>query len=110
MGDKVGSFVKGKQFDAIMLDAYGKQKKRNKQFLLFFLFFILSLLSCTNANTNLVSCTVADGPIDMFDQQSVDEMVQKLIFCADDRSIQRVFVGGRLIGGREFQQQQQQPI
>ena len=105
MGDKVGSFVKGKQFDAIMLDAYGKQK-HNKQFLLLFSFFILSLLSCTN--TNLVSCTVADGPIDMFDQQSVDEMVQKLIFCADDRSIQRVFVGGRLIGGREFQQQQQQ--
>lgn len=39
----------------------------------------------------------AESPVDIFSKDSKSDLIQKFIFCGDDRNIRRIFVRGRLI-------------
>lgn len=36
------------------------------------------------------------------DKEVLEGMLERFLFCGDDRNIRRVYVRGRLIGGKEF--------
>lgn len=37
------------------------------------------------------------------EKEALEGMLERFLFCGDDRNIRRVYVQGRLIGGKEFQ-------
>lgn len=36
------------------------------------------------------------------EKEALDELLERFMFCGDDRNISRVYVQGRFIGGKEF--------
>ena len=37
-------------------------------------------------------------------KEELEGMLERFLFCGDDRNIRRVYVQGRLVGGKEFAQ------
>jgi guanine deaminase len=69
--DRVGSFAPGKSFDALVVDV------RNDA-----------------GNPGLWGVDGEDGNV-----ESLEVMLERFLFCGDDRNISQVYVQGRLIGG-----------
>jgi guanine deaminase len=78
---EVGSFAPGKHFDALVVSV------RNEA-----------------GNPGLWGVDEHDGtyPEGLKAKQALEGMLEKFLFCGDDRNISRVYVQGRLIGGRAF--------
>lgn len=76
---RVGSFAPGKSFDALLINV--RQDAGNP-----------ALWSCPGEND--------DGTNSRTD--TLEGMLEKFLFCGDDRNISRVYVQGQLIGGRDF--------
>lgn len=45
----------------------------------------------------LIDVDADDSPVDIFCDSSVDDLIQKFIYCGDDRNIKQVFVRGKRI-------------
>jgi guanine deaminase len=72
--DKVGSFAPGKSFDALFVSVRDEID-----------------------NPNLWGVGSEDE-----DKLTLEDMLERFLFCGDDRNIRRVYVQGRLIGGKTF--------
>ncbi|KAI8851854.1 hypothetical protein BC829DRAFT_424950 [Chytridium lagenaria] len=73
VGDRVGNFVKGKEFDALLVDlSAGLQGE------------IIDLSNATNG-----------GPLDIFPHDDITTAFEKFIFLGDDRNISQVWVQGK---------------
>ena len=68
----IGSFVPGKAFDA--------------------------LLVTVRSGTGAAAVHLDEEHKD----KKLDEWLERFLFCGDDRNIERVYVQGRLVGGRTF--------
>jgi len=73
----VGSLVPGKSFDAIIVDV-------------------------RNTAGNPAMWDINAGTHDLKDHDALEGMLQRFLFCGDDRNISDVFVQGRRIGGRNY--------
>ena len=73
---QVGSFAPGKSFDALVVNV------------------------CDNAgNPGLWSIDVGHPEST---EPTLDALLERFLFCGDDRNIFRVYVQGRLVGGKAF--------
>lgn len=111
--DKIGSLEVGKAFDAIVVNI------RNTS--------TLSPSPVSPHNLNIwgvgddedlgietrrrkddVNVENGDARVDVDDDQKLkeelDAMLERLLFCGDDRNLRRVYVQGRWIGGTEYQE------
>jgi guanine deaminase len=75
LADQVGSLVPGKSFDAIIVDV-------------------------RDTAGNPAVWDINAGAHDLDGTEALEGMLQKFLFCGDDRNISDVFVQGRRIGGR----------
>lgn len=73
---QVGSFAPGKSFDAL-------------------------LVSVRNDAGNPGICSL-DGDADVRGKGVLDSLLERFLFCGDDRNISRVYVQGRFVGGKSF--------
>jgi len=72
---EIGSFAPGKKFDALIVNIKGDA-----------------------GNPGLWD---SDEIVGAVSKEVLDGMLERFLFCGDDRNISRVYVQGRLIGGRE---------
>lgn len=52
----------------------------------------------------LIDAAAEDSPFDCFDDDT-DSMIQKFLYCGDDRNIRKVYVSGRLVAGKDTKHQ-----
>lgn len=81
LDDRIGSFAAGKSFDALLVNV--SESAGNPA--------LWSGMDDTEAGTA--------SP-----KERLDSMLERFLFCGDDRNIQKVFVQGRVIGGKRFTQ------
>ncbi|KAG6829631.1 hypothetical protein H0H92_003964 [Tricholoma furcatifolium] len=74
---KVGSFLPGKCFDALLVK--------------------------TRTRTGAPGVWFPEGDALGTDKTALEGLLERFLFCGDDRNISRVYVQGRLIGGKEFE-------
>jgi guanine deaminase len=74
---QVGSFATGKSFDALIVNVNEEA-----------------------GNPALWGDLGHDG---LGESGTLDGMLERFLFCGDDRNISRVYVQGRFIGGKEFE-------
>lgn len=77
--DRIGSFDVGKSFDALLVN-----------------------VSESSGNPALWSGMSEDEDTAQDAKKVLESMLERFLFCGDDRNIQRVFVQGRFIGGKGF--------
>ena len=77
--NQIGSFVAGKSFDALIVNV--REEADNPGL------------------WGLTSTMQIQGE-DM--KKLLDDWLERFLFCGDDRNIQRVYVQGRVVGGRAF--------
>jgi guanine deaminase len=75
LDDKVGNFEEGKYFDALVVD-----------------------IGSGHGNPGLWGLHGEEGE----GEAVLEGMLERFLFCGDDRNIKRVYVQGRFVGGREF--------
>ncbi|KAG6873806.1 hypothetical protein C0995_011031 [Termitomyces sp. Mi166 len=73
---QVGSFALGKSFDALLVD--------------------------TRTSTGVPSLWFPEDAVQQVDQRALQGLLERFLFCGDDRNISRVYVQGRFIGGKSF--------
>ncbi|KAK3735827.1 hypothetical protein QZH41_019925, partial [Actinostola sp. cb2023] len=49
----------------------------------------------------LVDAAAHDSPFDCFDGDDMDDVIQKFLYCGDDRNIKKVFVAGKCVAGTD---------
>jgi guanine deaminase len=74
--DRVGSFVPGKSFDALVVNVRDDA-----------------------GNPGLWG---ADTESSKIMNPTLDALLERFLFCGDDRNISRVYVQGKLVGGKQF--------
>ncbi|XP_031567451.1 guanine deaminase-like [Actinia tenebrosa] len=47
----------------------------------------------------LIDTGAKDSPFDVFEDDSIEDLVQKFLYIGDDRNIKKVFVAGKLVSG-----------
>ncbi|KIY63053.1 guanine deaminase [Cylindrobasidium torrendii FP15055 ss-10] len=77
MDKEIGSFAPGKSFDALIVDTSGR-----------------------SGNPNFYEHASVDKALD--GKKALEAMLEAFLFCGDDGNISRVYVQGRLIGGKSF--------
>lgn len=77
LGDKVGSFEVGKQWDAQLIE-----------------------VESVSLHAGDSSSTTAKGPVQVWGARSWGERIAQWVFCGDDRNTKKVYVKGRLVHGR----------
>lgn len=81
LDDRIGSFAAGKSFDALLVNV--NESAGNPA--------LWSGMDDAEAETA--------SP-----KERLDNMLERFLFCGDDRNIKKVFVQGRVIGGKRFTQ------
>ncbi|EJD05871.1 guanine deaminase [Fomitiporia mediterranea MF3/22] len=85
MEDKIGSFAPGKSFDALIVSA--RPETGNP-----------SMWSLSDEFLEICSTSRPRGGSEA--KQALDALLERFLFCGDDRNILKVFVQGRCIGGK----------
>ncbi|KAG6900664.1 hypothetical protein C0993_005897 [Termitomyces sp. T159_Od127] len=73
---KVGSFAPGKCFDALLVD--------------------------TRSSAGTPGLWFPENDVRRMDKMALDGLLERFLFCGDDRNISKVYVQGRFIGGKSF--------
>ena len=81
LSDTIGSFAPGKQFDALVVGVRS---------------------DAGNPNVWGVDSDIELGNRIGSEKATLEDSLERFLFCGDDRNIRRVYVKGKLIGGVEF--------
>lgn len=73
---KVGSFAPGKSFDALIVD--------------------------TRSSAGTPGLWFPEDDMQRMDKTALEGLLERFLFCGDDRNISSVYVQGRFIGGKSF--------
>lgn len=97
----IGSLTPGKSFDALLISVRSSSGNPG----------IWGADLDDNFGMGMRSSTsVDDGPDDKHEggrsspgkEKELEGILERFLFCGDDRNIRRVYVRGRMIGGKEF--------
>lgn len=91
MEDHIGSFGRGKSFDALIIDIHGEKGHGNPG--------LWDVMSECDLDLGKSEGESFCGDVQARARKELDEMLRSFIFCGDDRNISGVYVQGRLIGG-----------